>query len=128
MISSSRTSTQDPSIRPPGDNRNNAFYILEQGEYEGEADFWVEDEEEHEGFIATEDEETFRVLEENDAFIAGKTSGRNLKFKAKENQETKRALSSTQPMQSWTTDVLGPWAALARNPAFYTGHQEPHLP
>ena len=48
-------------------------YILEQGEYEGEEGFWVEDEERLEGFMSTNDEETFWVLEEND--------GRNFRFK-----------------------------------------------
>ena len=31
--------------------------------------------------MATNDEETFSVLEENDAFIARKVSGRNFRFK-----------------------------------------------
>ena len=31
-----RTSIQDPSIRPQGGNRSNTFFIIEQGEYEGE--------------------------------------------------------------------------------------------
>ena len=41
----------------------------------------MEDEEGLEGFMSTNDEETFWVLEENDAFIARKVSGRNFKFK-----------------------------------------------
>ena len=68
LFITTRTSIQDPSIRPPGGNRSNTFYILEQGEYEGEEGFWVEDEEGLEGFMSTNDEETFWVLEENDAF------------------------------------------------------------
>ena len=44
LFITTRTSIQDPSIRPPGGNRSNTFYILEQGEYEGEEGFWVEDE------------------------------------------------------------------------------------
>ena len=75
------TSIQDPSIRPQGGNRSNTFFIIEQGEYEGEEGFWVEDEEGLEGFMSNNDEETFWVLEENDAFIARKVSGRNFKFK-----------------------------------------------
>ena len=39
-----------------------------------------EDEEGLEGFMLTNDEETFWVLEENDAFIARKVSGRNFRF------------------------------------------------
>ena len=36
---------------------------------------WVEDEDGCEGFIGTEDEETFLVLEDHDAFAARKVSG-----------------------------------------------------
>ena len=71
LFITTRTSIQDPSIRPPGRNRSNTFYIK---------GFWVEDEEGLEGFMATNDEETFWVLEENDAFIARKVSGRNFRF------------------------------------------------
>ena len=45
LFITTRTSIQDPSIRPQGGNRSNTFFILEQGEYEGEEGFWVEDEE-----------------------------------------------------------------------------------
>ena len=41
----------------------------------------MEDEEGLESFMPTNDEETFWVLEENDAFIARKVSGRNFRFK-----------------------------------------------
>ena len=68
------TSIQDPSIRPQGGNQSNTFFIIEQDEYEGEEGFWVEDEEGLEGFMSNNDEETFWVLEENDAFIARKVS------------------------------------------------------
>ena len=44
LFITTRTSIQDPSIRPQGGNRSNTFFILEQGEYEGEEGFWVEDE------------------------------------------------------------------------------------
>ena len=81
LFITTRTSIQDQSIRPSGGNRSNTFYSLEQGEYEGEEGFWVEDEEGLEGFMSTNDEETFWVVEENDAFIARKVSGRNFKFK-----------------------------------------------
>ena len=56
----------DPRSRtwPPGGSRQNNFYILEQGEYEGEKGFWVEDEDGNEDFMGTEDEETFWVLED----------------------------------------------------------------
>ena len=40
----------------------------------------VEDEEGNEGFMASSDEETFWILDENDAFIARKVSGRNLRL------------------------------------------------
>ena len=81
LFITTRTSIQDPSIRPQGGNRSNTFFIIEQGEYEGEEGFWVEDEEGLEGFVSNNDEETFWVLEENDAFIARKVAGRNFKFK-----------------------------------------------
>ena len=86
LFITSRTPIQDPSIQPPGGNRSNAFYILEQGEYEGEEGFWVEDEEGLEGFMATNDEETFefwrsslqgRCLGE----ISGSKRGRKRKIK-----------------------------------------------
>ena len=83
LFITTRTSIQDPSIRPQGGSRSNTFFIIEQGEYEGEEGFWVEDEEGLEGFMSNNDEETFWVLEENDAFIARKVSGRNFKFKKK---------------------------------------------
>ena len=81
LFITTRTSIQDPSIRPQGGSQSNTFFIVEQGEYEGEEGFWVEDEEGLEGFMSNNDEETFWVLEENDAFIARKVSGRNFKFK-----------------------------------------------
>ena len=84
LFITTRTSIQDPSIRPSGGNRSNTFYILGQGEYEGEEGFWVEDEEGLEGFMSTNDEETFWVLEENDAFIARKVSGRHFRFKKRQ--------------------------------------------
>ena len=64
LFITTRTSIQDPSIRPQGGNRSNTFYIIEQGEYEGEEGFWVEDEEGLEGFCQ-----------------ARKVSGRNFRFK-----------------------------------------------
>ena len=88
LFITTRTSIQDPSIRPPGGSRSNTFYILEQGEYEGEEGFWVEDEHRTEGFIAKNDEETFWVLEERDAFIARKVSGRNFSFKKRKGKGT----------------------------------------
>ena len=45
LFITTRTSIQDPSIRPQGGNRSNTVFIIEQGEYEGEEGFWVEDEE-----------------------------------------------------------------------------------
>ena len=81
LFIATRTSIQDPSIRPQGGNRSNTFFIIKQGEYEGEEGFWVEDEEGLEGFMSNNDEGTFWVLEENDAFIARKVSGRNFRFK-----------------------------------------------
>ena len=94
LFITTRTSIQDPSIRPQRGNRSNTFFILDQGEHEGEESFWVEDEDGLEGFMSNNDEETFWVLKENDAFIARKVSGRNFRFKKrkeKEYQETKRA-------------------------------------
>ena len=96
LFITTRTSIQDPSIRPQGGNRSNTFFILEQGEYEGEEGFWVEDEDGLEGFMSNNDEETFWVLEENEAFIARKCQGGisdSKREKEKENQETKRAVT-----------------------------------
>ena len=59
LFITTRTSIQDPSIRPQGGRRSNTFFIIEQGEYEGEEGFWVEDEEGLEGFMSNNDEETF---------------------------------------------------------------------
>ena len=87
LFITTRTSIQDPSIRPQGGNRSNTFFIVEQGEYEGEEGFWVEDEG-LEGFMSNNDEETFWVLEENDAFVARKVSGRNFKFKKRKGKGT----------------------------------------
>ena len=81
LFITTRTPIRDPSIRPQGGNRSNTFFIIEQGEYEGEEGFWVEDEEGLEGFMSNNDEETFWVLGENDAFIVRKVSGRNFTFK-----------------------------------------------
>ena len=57
LFITTRTSIQDPSIRPQGGNRSNTFFIIEQGEYEGEEGFWVEDEEGLEGFMSNNDED-----------------------------------------------------------------------
>ena len=86
LFITTRTSIQDPSIRPQGGSRSNTCFIIEQGEYEGEEGFWVEDEEGLEGFMSNNDEETFWVLEENGAFIARKVSGRNFKFKKRKGE------------------------------------------
>ena len=81
LFITTRTSIQDPSIRPQGGNRSN-----EQGEHEGEEGLWVEDEEGLEEFMSNNDGETFWVLEENDAFIARKVSGRNFRFKKRKSK------------------------------------------
>ena len=97
LFITTRTSIQDPSIRPQGGNRSNTFFILEQGEYEGEESFWVEDEDGLEGFMSNNDEETFWALEENDAFIARKCQGgisNSKREKEKRHQETKRAVTN----------------------------------
>ena len=124
LFITTRTSIQDPSIRPQGGNRSNTFFIIEQGEYEGEEGFWVEDEEGLEGFMSNNDEETLWVREENDAFIARKVSGRNFKFKkrkgkgksgnkkghigekARERRERKENRNSNIPMME--TKVIHP--------------------
>ena len=74
LFITTRTSIQDPSIRPQEGNQSNTFFEREEG-------FWVEDEEGLEGFMSNNDEETFWALGENDAFIARKVSGRNFRFK-----------------------------------------------
>ena len=55
-------------------------------------------------------EETFWVLEENDAFIARKVSGRNFRFKkrkGKGNQETNRAVTNEVKIMIPTTRHIG---------------------
>ena len=103
LFITTRTSIQDPSIRPQGGSRSNTFFIIEQGEYEGEEGFWVEDEEGLEGFMSNNDEETFWVLEENDAFIARKVSGRNFKFKKRKGKgKSGNKKGSPQRGAGWT--------------------------
>ena len=80
LFIATRTSIQDPSIRPLGGNRSNTFYIVEQREYEGQEGFWVEDEDGVEGFMANNDEETL-IFEGEDVFIARKVSGFNFRCK-----------------------------------------------
>ena len=48
-----------PHVRPSGGGRSKTFYILEQGDREEEAGFWVEDEDGAEGFCPLDDEEAF---------------------------------------------------------------------
>ena len=114
LFITARTSIQDPSIRPQGGSRRNTFFIIEQGEYEGEECFWVEDEEGLEGFMSNNDENTFWVLEENDAFIARKVSGRNFKFKKRERkirkqegQSPTRWLQTLQKKRFWRKGQYG---------------------
>ena len=71
-------------------NRSNASY-------EG---FWVEDEEGLEGFMSTNDEETFWVLEENDAFIARKVFGRIFKFKKRKGKGNSTSKKPTRWLQT----------------------------
>ena len=104
LFITTRTSIQDPSIRPQGGNRRNTFFIIEQGEYEGEEGFWVEDEEELEGFMSNKDEETFWVREENAAFMIPTT--RHIGEKAKERRERKENRNSNIPMME--TRVIHP--------------------
>ena len=67
MIPSSRP--EHPSKIHPSDLQGASnTYTLEQRECEREEGFWVEDEEGHEGFMATEHEGAFWILEENDAW------------------------------------------------------------
>ena len=115
LFITTRTSIQHPSIRPQG-NRSNTFFVIEQGEYEGEEGLWVEDEEGLEGFMSNNDEETFWVLEENDAFIARKVSGRNFRFKKRKGngksgnkkwQSPTRWLQTLQKKRFWREGQYG---------------------
>ena len=49
-----------PRSIPQGGNRSNTFFIIEQGEHEGEEGFWVEDEEGLEGFMSGSSRRTMR--------------------------------------------------------------------
>ena len=79
LFITTRTNLQDPNIRPSGGSRSKTFFILEQGDYEGEEGFWVEDEEGAEGFCPLDDEEAFWQLEDNDAFVLRRVPRRTLK-------------------------------------------------
>ena len=69
----------------------------------------MEDEEGQEGFMSTNDEETFWVLEENDAFVARKVSGRNFRFK-----KSKRKGKSTSKKGSHQRGGLKPFRLAGR--------------
>ena len=104
LLITTRTSIQDPSIQPPGGNRSTTFYILEQGEHEGEDGFW-EDEEGLEGFMAMK--RLFWVLEENDAFIARKVSGRNFRFKKRKGKGKSGSKKGSQWLQTFQKSGSG---------------------
>ena len=106
LFVTTRTSIQDPSIQPPG-IQSNTFYILKQGEHEGEEGFWVEDAEGLEGFMSTNDEETFWVLEENDAFIARKVSARNFKFKKRKRTRKNNKQKGKSPFKPFRKGSSG---------------------
>ena len=56
-----------------------------------------------EGFMATNDEEAFLVLEENDVFIARKVSGRNFRFKKRKRETRKQqGQSPTRWLQTFS--------------------------
>ena len=116
LFITTRTSIQDPSIRPSGGHRSNTFCILEQAEYEGEEGCWVEDEEGLEGFMSAKDEETFRVLEGNDAFIARKVGGisGSRREKEREHRQAKRAVTNEVASNPFEK------VALARRPIWPT--------
>ena len=95
------------SLRPEHPSKTHLFCILEQGEYEGQKGFWVEDEEGLEGFTATNDEETFWVLEENDAFIARKVSGRNQIQEEKRKRNIRK--QKGQPPTRWLQTLSKKW-------------------
>ena len=73
------TGIQDPHIRKSTKGRT--FWIAEMGEFDGEAGFWVEDDENHEeGFMPLEaDEEIFWCLDEHECFALRRVPGRRLK-------------------------------------------------
>ena len=73
------TGIQDPNIRKSTKGRT--FWITEMGEFDGEAGFWVEDDENHEeGFMPLEaDEEIFWCLDEHECFALRRVPGRRLK-------------------------------------------------
>ena len=52
LFMNSRTSIQDPILRPSDKTRGRQYYIMEYGDYDGEEGFWVEDENgDEEGFV-----------------------------------------------------------------------------
>ena len=70
------TGIQDPNIRKSTKNRT--FWITELGEFDGEAGFWVEDDENHEMPLEG-DEEIFWCLDEHECFALRRVPGRRLK-------------------------------------------------
>ena len=78
----SRTAIQDPNIRPR--NKQRLFWIFDQGEYEGEEGFWVEDEENgEEVFMPLDDEEAFWAVDEHECFALRRVPGRRLRGRRK---------------------------------------------
>ena len=111
----SRSLHYDQNIHPgsihPTSRRTGVvfFNILEQGECEGEEGFWVEDVEGVEDFMATNDEETFWVLEENDAFVA-RRGGVWAKFQIqKEERQRKISKQKAQSPTRWLQTPSKKW-------------------
>ena len=102
LFITTRTSIQDPSIRPQGGNRSNTFFIIEQGEYEGEEGFWLEDEEGLEGFMSNNDLAE-RPIWPMRTMIP---TTRHIGEKAKERRERKEHQNSNIPMME--TRVIHP--------------------
>ena len=73
LFVTTRTSVQDPSLRPSDKNRGRQFYIMEPGEYDG---FWVEEEETgEEGFCPTEHDDQVWFLDQDDVFTVKRVPG-----------------------------------------------------
>jgi hypothetical protein len=76
-----RTPIDDPNLRRDGAPRS--FYVMDNGEYDGEEGFWVQDDETgEEGFVSLEEEGIFWVQGENEeTFLLRRVPGRKFRMR-----------------------------------------------
>ena len=139
LFITTRTNLQDPNIRPSGGSRSKTFFILDQGDYEGEEGLWVEDEEGAEGFCPLDDEEAFWQLEDHDAFVLKRFQRRTFKSgkgRKGRNGKGKRRRGSFRPFRNPQSSSAEPyqddwgqsawWSTEWNSSSFYTT-QDGHM-